>query len=94
MRFFKILLVIMVASVVAVSCTMKKEMSLEDYARIELEINLPNPELDKAKVEEVAKKYGYTYQQYKDMFEKVEKDMKLKEKLGEMRLQDQKEGKK
>jgi hypothetical protein len=94
MRFIKILLIMLVASVLAVSCTMKKEMSLEDYAKIDLEVNLPNPELDKAKVEEVAKKHGYTYQQYKDMFDKVEKDTKLKEKLGEMRLQDQKEGKK
>ena len=93
MRFFKIMIIIMLASVLAVSCKMKKEMTLEDYAKIELEINLPDPELDKVKVEEVAKKYGYTYQQYKDMFDKVEKDTKLKEKLGEMRLQDQKEKK-
>ncbi len=93
MRFFKILFIIMLASVLAVSCKMKKEMTLEDYAKIELEINLPNPELDKIKVEEVAKKYGYTFQQYKDMFDKVEKDSKLKEKLGEMRLQDQKKEK-
>ena len=90
MRFFKIMLIIMLASVLAVSCKMKKEMTLDDYAKIELEINLPNPDLDKGKVEEVAKKYGYTYQQYKDMFDKVEKDIKLKEKLGEMRLQEQK----
>lgn len=93
MRFFKILFIIMLVSVLAVSCKMKKEMTLEDYAKIELEINLPNPELDKIKVEEVAKKYGYTFQQYKDMFDKVEKDSKLKEKLGEMRLQDQKKEK-
>lgn len=92
MRLVKILLVIMLASVLSVSCKMKKEMTLEDYAKIELEINLPNPELDKAKVEETTKKYGYTYQQYKDMFDKVQADVKLKEKLGEMRLQDQKKG--
>jgi len=92
MRFLKIALIIALASVLAVSCKMKKEMSLEDYAKIELEINLPNPDIDKVKVEEVAKKYGYTYEQYKDMFDKVAKDSKLKEKLGEMRLQDQKSG--
>jgi hypothetical protein len=94
MRFLKILFLIALASVLVVSCKMKKEMSLEDYGKIELEINLPNPDLDKVKVEEVTKKYGYTYQQYKDMFDKVEKDSKLKEKLGEIRLQDQKAGKK
>ncbi len=90
MRFLKIALIIVLASVLAVSCKMKKEMPLEDFAKIELEINLPNPDIDKAKVEEVAKKYGYTYQQYKDMFDKVEKDPKMKEKLGEIRLQEQK----
>jgi hypothetical protein len=90
MRFFKIALIVALVSVLAVSCKMKKEMPLEDYAKIEIEINLPNPDIDKTKVEEVVKKYGYTYQQYKDMFDKVEKDPKLKEKLGDMRLQEQK----
>ena len=94
MRFLKIALIVALASVLAVSCKMKKEMPLDDYAKIEIEINLPNPDIDKVKVEEVAKKYGYTYQQYKDMFDKVEKDPKLKEKLGEMRLQEQKSGEK
>ncbi len=93
MRYVTIMIIIMLASVFAVSCKMKKEITLEDYAKIETEINLPNPDIDKAKVEEIARKYGYSYQQYKDMFDKVEKDAKLKEKLGEMRLQDQKEGK-
>ncbi len=50
MRFFKILLIMMVVSVLAVSCTMKKEMSLEDYATIEMVLNLPNWELVKSKV--------------------------------------------
>jgi hypothetical protein len=65
-------------------------MSLEDYAKIENEINIPNPEMDKQKVEQAAKNYGYTYKQYKDMFDKVEKDPGLKEKLGEIRLKSQK----
>jgi hypothetical protein len=94
MRYLQILMIVALASGLAVSCKMKKEMSLQDYAKIESEINLPNPELDKAKVDEIAKKYGYDYQQYKDMFEKVQKDPKLKEQLGEMRLQEQKEQKK
>jgi hypothetical protein len=90
MRYFNIILVVALVAACAVSCKMKKDITLEDYAKIEMEISLPNPELDKAKVEEVAKKYGYTYEQYKDMFDKVEKDGSLKEKLGELRLQDQK----
>ena len=90
MRFINIMLSIALVATCAVSCKMKKELTLEDYAKIETEINLPNPDLDKAKVEEVAKKYGYTFDQYKEMFAKVEKDPSLKEKLGELRLQDQK----
>ncbi len=90
MRYFNIILVVALVAACAVSCKMKKDMTLEDYAKIEIEINLPNPELDKARVEEVAKKYGYTYDQYKAMFDTVEKDPSLKEKLGELRLQDQK----
>jgi hypothetical protein len=90
MRIFNMILVVALVAACAVSCKMKKDITLEDYAKIEIEINLPNPELDKVKVEEVAKKYGYTYEQYKDMFDRVEKDPSLKEKLGELRLQDQK----
>lgn len=90
MRFFNIILALILVTACAVSCKMKKELTLEDYAKIEMEINLPNPDLDKAKVEEVAKKYGYSFDQYKEMFGKVEKDPALREKLGELRLQDQK----
>jgi hypothetical protein len=90
MRFVTIILAVALVAVCSVSCKMKKELTLEDYAKIETEINLPNPDLDKARVEEVAKKYGYTFDQYKELFDKVEKDPKLKEKLGELRLQDQK----
>lgn len=90
MRYLNIILAVALVAACAVSCKMKKEMTLEDYAKIETEINLPNPDLDKAKVDEVTKKYGYTFDQYKEMFEKVEKDASLKEKLGELRLQDQK----
>ncbi|HOD13227.1 MAG TPA: hypothetical protein PK307_17270 [Spirochaetota bacterium] len=89
MRYFNIILVVALVAACAVSCKMKKEITLEDYAKIESEINLPNPELDRAKVEGVAKQYGYTYEQYKDMFDKVEKDPSLKEKLGELHLQEQ-----
>ena len=93
MRFFNIIPMILLSLILAVSCKVKKEMSLEDYAKIELEINLPSPDLDTVKVEEVTKKYGYTYQQFTDMFEKVKKDAKLKEKLGEIRLQEHRSGK-
>jgi Holliday junction resolvasome RuvABC DNA-binding subunit len=94
MRYFKLIIALLLVIASVVSCKMKKELTLEDYAKIENEVNLPNPEINKQKVEETLQKYGYTYQQYKDMFNKVEKDPKLREKLGEIRLQTQKTGNK
>ncbi|OHD67760.1 MAG: hypothetical protein A2W19_13100 [Spirochaetes bacterium RBG_16_49_21] len=93
MRYFKIFIVLFLVTACVVSCK-KKEMSLEDFAKIENDVNVPNPELCKPKVEDVAEKYGYTYQQYKDMFDKVQKDHKLREQLGEIRLKPQKPGNK
>ncbi len=91
MRHLTCLLIAVLVSVIAVSCKPpKKDMSLEDFAKIEMEINLPDPELDPERVEDVVDKYGYTYQQFKDFFDKVEKDPKLREKLGEIRLEDRK----
>ena len=92
MHYLRILLVIILIAAGAVSCKQKKEMSLNEYGKIESEINLPSPDLDKKRVEEVTKKYGFTYEQYKDMFDKVQKDPAMQEKLGEIRLQDQKSG--
>jgi len=89
MRYGAIAVVVLCVAFGAFSCKAKKEMSLQDYAVIELEVNLPNPELDKAKVEGVAQKYGFTYEQYKEMYDKVEKDPKLKEQLGELRMREQ-----
>ena len=94
MRYLKLLLIVLLATACVVSCKGKIEMSLDDYAKIESEVNLPNPEIDKQKVKNAANKYGFTYQQYADMFNKVEKDPKLKEQLGEIRLKAQKDAKK
>jgi hypothetical protein len=91
MRYLKLFLVLCLITSGVVSCKTKK-MSLQDYAKIENEVNLPDPEINKQRVEEVAKKYGYSYRQYKDMYDKVEKDPKLREKLGEIRLKSQKPG--
>jgi len=38
----------------------------------------------------VASKYGYTYEQYKEFYDKVQKDPELQEKLGELTLKKQK----
>jgi hypothetical protein len=90
MRYFKLFIILLLVTASVVSCKLKKEMTLDDFAKIENEVNLPNPEIDKQQVENAAKKFGYTYQQYKDMFDKVEKDPKLREQLGDIRLKSQK----
>ncbi len=91
MRYLKLLAILLLVTASVVTCK-QKIMTLEDFAKIENEVNLPNPELDKQQVESAAKKYGFTYQQYKEMFDKVEKDAKLREQLGEIRLKSQKSG--
>jgi len=72
---------------IAISCKSdRREMPLEDYAKIQAEINIPDPALDPQLVEKVASKYGYSYEEYKDFNDKVEQDQQLREKLGEIRL--------
>jgi hypothetical protein len=58
-------------------------MTLEDYLKITSELDMPPPEFDPVKIETVASKYGYTYQQYKDFYDNIQKDIKMKDKLGE-----------
>jgi len=60
-----------------------KTMTLEDYLKITSELNIPNPEYDPMKVESVASKYGYTYQQYKDFHDGIQRDIRMKNRLGE-----------
>jgi len=90
MRFWNYLLVLAIALSLATSCGSKKTMTIEDYAKIESEIEIPDPELDPARVETAAAKYGYTYIQYKEFYDKVQKDPELQEKLGEVTLKKQK----
>lgn len=91
MRFWNFLMVLVIALSLSSGCGMKKKvMTIEDYAKIESEIEIPDPELDPARVENVAAKYGYTYTQYKEFYDKVQKDPELQEKLGEVTLKKQK----
>ena len=95
MRILKTIFALVIIISFAFSCTPpKKEMSLEEFAKIEKEINLPDPEVNPELVEKVVKKHGFTYDQYKTFFDKVQKDNKMMEKLGELRLGDKKEDKK
>jgi hypothetical protein len=91
MRYLNYLLILVVALSLLTACgTKKKEMTIQDFAKIEEEVAIPEPDLDPAKVEQVAKKYGFTFDQYKEFFEKVQDDPELQEKLGELTLENQK----
>ncbi len=91
MRFWNYLIVAALVFSVAAGCSTKnRTMTIEDYAKIESEMELPDPEIDPARVGAVAAKYGYTYEQYKEFYEKVQKDPELQEKLGELTLKKQK----
>ena len=76
------------ASTLIFSCTKKKEMTMEDFVKIDLQIT---PTMEKEDIETIAKKYGYSYEQYKEFADMVEKDPKLQEQRGDVRLKDQKE---
>ena len=83
---------IITALILAISlsaCTQKKkEMSVQDYAKIDMEI--AGTDMTPESKKKVAEKYGYTLEQYEAFDEKVEKDKSLQEKLGEGHLEEQK----
>lgn len=88
MKLIKLFAVILCVSALVVSCKPKaKDMTIEDYSKIDMEVTATD--MKPESIETIAKKYGYTLDQYKKFSEKVEKDQKLQEKLGEIRLKDQ-----
>ena len=89
MRTIRIALALILVSTLVVSCAKKKEMTMEDFVKIDLQIT---PTMDDKQIEEVAKKYGFTIEQYREFADMVQKDPKLQEQRGEVRLKDQKEG--
>lgn len=93
MKLIRLVLVGLLAFGLILSCAKEeKKMSLEEYSKIEAEINLPDPDLDPKLVKEVVNKHGYTVEEYREFAERVQKDPKLREELGEMRLREQKKG--
>ncbi len=85
MKLLKVMAVIIISMSLIVSCAKKpKEMTPEDFVKIENEINLPDPDLNPEKAKEVTAKYGYTVDQFKAFSAKKEKDPKVKEQLGEI----------
>lgn len=85
MKLIKVMAVIILSMTLIISCSKKpKEMTAEDFIKIENEINLPDPDLNPEKVKEVTSKYGYTAEQFKEFSVKKEKDPKIKEQLGDI----------
>lgn len=65
-----------------------KAMTVQDYAKIDMEIT--TTDLTPESKKKVAEKYGFTLEQYEAFDEKVAKDKSLQEKLGEIRMDEQK----
>ncbi len=61
-----------------------REMTAQDFLKIEDEVALTD--LTPEAKDRVAKKYGYTLEQYQSFEEKVRSDKKLQEELGAIRL--------
>jgi len=80
------LIALMLAIAVAIgSCKMTgREMTPQDFLKIEDEI--ATTDLTPEAKEKVAKKYGYTLEQYQSFEEKARTDKKLQEELGAIRL--------
>ncbi len=87
------LLSILTAVAVALSlfaCTQKKkEMTVQDFAKMDIEITKTDQKPESKK--KIVEKYGYTLEQYEAFAELAEKDPKIIKELGENRLKKQKE---
>jgi|APHig6443718053_1056840.scaffolds.fasta_scaffold14619_2 hypothetical protein len=70
------------------SCTKSKPMAPEDFIKIQTDY-LSSDQTEEAK-EASAKKFGFTAKQYDEFEEKVESDIELKTKVGEIRIKNQK----
>jgi len=90
MRFWNFLMILTIMFFVAAGCSKNKVMTLEDYAKIESEMDYVDPDIDTDRTKAVTAKYGYTFDQYKEFYDKVQKDPELREKLGEGTLKKQK----
>jgi hypothetical protein len=87
MKKISIISAVIIAIFMITGCkTAKTEMSIEDFAKIDMEIT--GTDMTPASRETVAKKYGYSLEQYEQFEQKVTADPKLQEKLGELRLKD------
>ena len=88
MKKFSVIALTLTLSLAFVSCASKKEMTPEDFIKIQTEF-LSTDMSDEAK-SKAAQKFGFTADQYNSFEEKVESDIQLKTKVGEIRLKQQK----
>jgi len=86
MKYIHLAVAVMILSAVMLTaqCT-KREMTAEDFLRIEDEVN--TTDLTPASKERIAKKHGFSLNQYQRFEERVKSDQKLQEQLGAIRLQ-------
>jgi len=89
MRHLTVLFTIIMAAALTFSCGKKnQEMTVQDFAKIDIEITTTDQKPET--IEKITGKYGYTLDQYKKFAEKVENDVTLQEELGKIRLGEQK----
>jgi DNA-directed RNA polymerase sigma subunit (sigma70/sigma32) len=88
MKRFLAIAITLVFALSMTSCFKKKEMAPEDFIKIQTEF-LSTDMSDDAKAK-ISQKYGFTADQYNSFEERVESDIQLKTKVGEIRLKSQK----
>ena len=81
-------LIISAALFYALACSKSKTMSPEDFIKIQNDY-LASDQTEESK-EASSEKYGFTAKQYNEFEEKIESDIELKTKVGEIRLKNQK----
>jgi len=89
MKFLTLFCAVILTFSMVISCKQKAtEITPEIF--IQMENDVLKTDLTPKATEEVADKYGFTLKQYRDYESLVESDMKLKEKIGEIRLNETK----
>ena len=85
MRFLKVLVILLIATSLIVSCK-KSHKELNPELFIEIENEILKTDLTPKTIEKIVEGYGITLKQFREYEERVETDPKLKEQIGEIRL--------
>lgn len=85
MNYLKTILFAVLAAVIALSCKpSSRDITPDDFLKMENEVI--RTDLSSQSKEAIAKKYGYSLDQYLKFEERAKTDEKLKEQLGIIRL--------